>query len=897
MAVRSVRRQADLKKSIRGGRRKSLNSRIADDIIEHQLWVDQFGEGLGRAFQGMLVESWREVGRWFVENGTRVDAEGIDAQWRERIVAAIQQPVRQAILRISARLFNELAQLTDDTMQAAANALGEQLPAEIEGLIGMARLEAVSPELFYSPPPAAQIDRLVGSAGNLADTWKSLDLQSGADIRRFVRSGIAAGEGMDQIATRARDFMLGEVRAGRRLAVGVAAGGPRTLHERVLAITRTEVQRVSNAALDETYNRPESRRVLKGKQWIATLDERCCFPAGTMVMTPDGEVPIDTLRRGDWVIGGSGIMRQVTDTMSRRYVGQMNEIAIGHRTLCATADHPIGMRAGWERIGEVEIGHRAWTHSECDEVLVSHEVLVTSIKSELVQWTKAFRSDLTVFDITVDEDHSFFAEGVLVHNCNRCAELDGKVFDLDEPMPPRPLHPRCLVGETPVFAAGKQAAFVAAYSGPVVEITLSDGRRLTGTVNHMLLTAHGFARLDSLREGDHVLDCLGLERIVAADPDNDRQPTRIDDLVESLSKLRGMSSARVPVSAEYLHGDGRFCEGDIHVVAPDGFLGNALKATGRQHPDGAGLDPRALAEAFYREGDLAPVLEGLANAADGIMGGRREILAFVRRHTMQSHDVRCAASPHGDSPIFQTKADAMPGDSERLRQSQLGFASEVSASYLSIGQGAARSAKGGAALLEDPMDHLVGDTMLFRQILDALSAFVAPTKIIGVRKHDFSGHVYDLQTASSLYIANGIVSSNCRCTAAPVTKSWEELGLPGGVEPSNQMRRTMTGEVPAKTTFPEWFAGQKADRQLRILGKGRTDMYVDSIKTAASRNMSAPEAADQFFKRLVKRDASVVTERKIPEIRALLKRSKAFGEPPPSAAKPSTPIDDVDANI
>lgn len=39
--------------------------------------------------------------------------------------------------------------------------------------------------------------------------------------------------------------------------------------------------------------------------------------------------------------------------------------------------------------------------------------------------------EVTVYDIEVEMDHSFFVHGAVLHNCARCAGLDGKVWDFD----------------------------------------------------------------------------------------------------------------------------------------------------------------------------------------------------------------------------------------------------------------------------------------------------------------------------------------------------------------------------------------------------------------------------------------------------------------------------------
>jgi hypothetical protein len=43
-------------------------------------------------------------------------------------------------------------------------------------------------------------------------------------------------------------------------------------------------------------------------------------------------------------------------------------------------------------------------------------------------------------------------------------------------------------------------------------------------------------------------------------------------------------------------------------------------------------------------------------------------------------------------------------------------------------------------------------------------------EIVKIRNYNFSGHVYDLQSTSQLYITNGIVVKNCRCAIAGIVK-------------------------------------------------------------------------------------------------------------------------------
>ena len=53
-------------------------------------------------------------------------------------------------------------------------------------------------------------------------------------------------------------------------------------------------------------------------------------------------------------------------------------------------------------------------------------------------------------------------------------------------------------------------------------------------------------------------------------------------------------------------------------------------------------------------------------------------------------------------------------------------------------------------------------------MLRAGSGMIARDHVLRVRRTEFSGHVYDLQTIPSYYISQNIVISNCRCQIIPL---------------------------------------------------------------------------------------------------------------------------------
>lgn len=285
-----------------------------------------------------------------------------------------------------------------------------------------------------------------------------------------------------------------------------------------------------------------------------------------------------------------------------------------------------------------------------------------------------------------------------------------------------PYHPNCLTGETPCFAVSPKVAFVTTYCGPIVEITLADGRRISATVNHMFLTPHGFAKAEFISNGDYILDASRFDGVICGGPNNNGKPTSIQDIIETFSESRGVSTVRMPLTAENLHGDSKFCHGDIHIIAPDGFLKGDVKTVGNEH---IGQDSFKARNSdlidFVSLCNLRSMLFALRDATDGGMGRLREKKAFRLAKSGHSNFAG-SRSITQSNPIFsETSSDWWSADAKALAECQNAFAGKITTA-----------------------------------------------KVVNVNIRDFLGHVYDLHTTSSMYLANGLVSSNCRCTVEPI---------------------------------------------------------------------------------------------------------------------------------
>lgn len=387
-----------------------------------------------------------------------------------------------------------------------------------------------------------------------------------------------------------------------------------------------------------------------------------------------------------------------------------------------------------------------------------------------------------------------------------------------------PYHFQCVLPGTALKApCGIVAGLRSWYDGQAVELTFANGGRLAVTVNHLFPTVDGYAAAQHLRKGDYVLHCPDFEGIGTANPDADGIPTLAEDIVESLSETFGMSTMAVPVASEYFHGDGRFCDGNIDIVASDGFLRRANEALGFKHVAQkyfGSADVRAVTLTPERE--LAEVLFRWAHAADGIMGGRREALAFLRRSSGHADEVSLASVAKRDPALGKSEPDNILADAVANGKGANGHTRGVVVDDLLDGQtkpittAKAESftirAEGDSTALEAHTDGFPVAIEHSADLVTGQAGFIEPLQVIDVKTFPFTGHVYDLQTLTSLYLANGVLSSNCRTVLLPIFR-WEVEDGPVAWDP-----------VP-KTAPPV------------LPGFGTTDMTIPAVRDKAARRL------------------------------------------------------------
>lgn len=302
--------------------------------------------------------------------------------------------------------------------------------------------------------------------------------------------------------------------------------------------------------------------------------------------------------------------------------------------------------------------------------------------------------------------------------CPICQAYDGEVFEQDDVRKPDiPIHPNCLLPDTICEAPGGIISGLRArYDGPVIELVKADGGRLTITPNHNLLTPQGWISADLLREGDQIIQKGRTYGINSIDPNIDGQPTKIKEIFIALQKTAGMTTVSMPLAPEYLHSDAKLCKGQIDIVGADPLLWNYNNSGRLQQAKQLTLVAGHPAGPFNTYSPLTQKIKTLVLASDSIMGGLRQPAAVFGRRLRHTQIHGSASTPLDNPPAIQHGNDPAPTNTE-----------------------------------------------LLSKLLDRSAGIIERQNLVKVNVRRWAGHVYDLQTWTSAYIANAIIISNCRC--------------------------------------------------------------------------------------------------------------------------------------
>ena len=297
----------------------------------------------------------------------------------------------------------------------------------------------------------------------------------------------------------------------------------------------------------------------------------------------------------------------------------------------------------------------------------------------------------------------------------------GKTSTVDEPVDYPPAHPHCLPFDAVVTPGSRvTGASQREYDGDLVVIETLTGNKLTGTPNHPVLTRLGWVALGLIEPGDEVVSYTGSERISRRDDGGEYMPTFIGELAEATLGTFEMSAREVPLTAVDFHGDAS--DGEVGVIASDRLLRDDVESV--------------LCESCREKLLGIASRRGLPLAGKG--GAFKDIFALDTSPDGGVRGLGHSGSLGGRSPGH---ADGHRG---------------------------ASIADLDPALFESTANDGAGDAEAIRDVGFTLAADIAPDQVVSVERYAFHGMVYNLETERGWYIANGIITHNCRCTVEPL---------------------------------------------------------------------------------------------------------------------------------
>lgn len=433
--------------------------------------------------------------------------------------------------------------------------------------------------------------------------------------------------------------------------------------------------------------------------------------------------------------------------------------------------------------------------------------------------------------------------------CSLCYARNTKVWKITE-APSIPAHPRCLPGDTLIFSPTIQGSASRQYTGQIVTIQTTSGKKLTATPNHPVFTDNGWIPLNQITEGDYVFSSIGAEDAVRLiSPDNYQRPALISEVVRSFRESTGVGSVSMKVSPEYFHGDG---EGsDVCVVSTNGLLRNdgyteTLEPFSHQHFIRRlvrALELLSPGLSAFLSPRQRPSLHSLMSVFNLPSPGGR-----IHSAPLNSLSLRLASDVH--TSISQYQPDSGSLDAICLCESVFGLPLNISDNnqvpYISIGS--TNSGFTGpvfeklnlllSALYSPPLNFakqpLTVQPELSSSSLNRLSGKVKRDRVVNVRVSHFEGTVYNIETQTGWYFANSILTHNCRCTTLPVSsldqidtafyESYSQDGLDDLARQKLQPDNGLTyWEKKAGATLakPAWVPGQVIPKAEPVKAKSR----------------------------------------------------------------------------
>lgn len=349
----------------------TANEKLADEAIHHAVDLAGYSNGVVRRILALLNRTDADLFAQLMARLDAMDPEAFTVERLESLLISVRQMNKAVYDRAGLELGDELRALTAAEASYHHELLRSVLPAQLQ-------VAAVSVEQVYAAAMARPFQ------GRLLREWAAdIGEQRMTRVRDALRIGYVENKTVAQMVreirgTRARGYSDGLIEIDRRGAE---------------AVVRTAISHTAATVREGFYE--ANPDLIKAVVWRSTLDTRTssecrirdgkrytlgqrpkpighelpwgggpgklhwnAVPAGTLVRTKTGSVPIEMVAVGSMVLTHRGRWRPVSQLLSKQC--ESGVIRIAHtqsgRRLSATYDHPILTSSGWKFMGALEVG-------------------------------------------------------------------------------------------------------------------------------------------------------------------------------------------------------------------------------------------------------------------------------------------------------------------------------------------------------------------------------------------------------------------------------------------------------------------------------------------------------------------------------------------------------------
>ena len=130
------------------------------------------------------------------------------------------------------------------------------------------------------------------------------------------------------------------------------------------------------------------------------IQETVCFIRGTKIMTPVGDISIENLKVGNYIISFDKNLHKNISKVIRITKNKADKVICLNGNVTATPEHPFRTNEGFKKIGKLKIGEIVWTKDGLERVETLKEII----------------KPIWVYNLSVSTNETYFANGYGVHN-------------------------------------------------------------------------------------------------------------------------------------------------------------------------------------------------------------------------------------------------------------------------------------------------------------------------------------------------------------------------------------------------------------------------------------------------------------------------------------------------